>query len=79
VVVEDNVFSNGFSVVLSEFNVYLGKQQVAFRWAKLVADLRVAGQAMSIKDSLIAATLLVHDLTMVTRKLDTLKRRVYQY
>ena len=49
------------------------------RWAKLLADLRVAGQAMSIKDSLIAATLLVHDLTMVTRKLDTLKRRVYQY
>lgn len=37
------------------------------RWAKLLADLRVAGQAMSIKDSLIAATVLVHDLTMVTR------------
>jgi toxin FitB len=36
------------------------------RWAKLLADLRVAGQAMSIKDSLIAATVLVHDLTMVT-------------
>ncbi|HXM01055.1 MAG TPA: PIN domain-containing protein [Chthoniobacterales bacterium] len=37
------------------------------RWAKLLADLRVAGQAMSIKDSLMAATVLVHDLTMVTR------------
>ena len=37
------------------------------RWAKLLADLRVAGQAMSIKDSLIAATVLVHGLTMATR------------
>jgi predicted nucleic acid-binding protein len=37
------------------------------RWAKLLADLRAAGQAMPIKDSLIAATALVHDLIMVTR------------
>jgi predicted nucleic acid-binding protein len=37
------------------------------RWAKLLADLRVAGRAMPIKDSLIAATALFHDLTMVTR------------
>jgi toxin FitB len=37
------------------------------RWAKLLADLRAAGQAMPIKDSLIAATALVHGLTVVTR------------
>lgn len=37
------------------------------RWAKLLADLRVAGQAMPVKDSMIAATALVHDLTVVTR------------
>ncbi len=37
------------------------------RWAQLVADLRAAGRAMPIKDSLIAATALVHDLTVVTR------------
>jgi predicted nucleic acid-binding protein len=37
------------------------------RWAQLLADLRRAGQAMPIKDSLIAATALVHGLTVVTR------------
>jgi toxin FitB len=36
------------------------------RWAKLLADLRAAGRAMPIKDSLIAATALVHGLTMAT-------------
>src|SRR5580698_9763024 len=34
------------------------------RWAKLLADLRAAGRAMPIKDSLIASTALVHDLTV---------------
>jgi toxin FitB len=37
------------------------------RWARLLADLRVSGQSMPIKDSLIAATALVHNLTVVTR------------
>ena len=37
------------------------------RWAQLLADLRAVGQAMPVKDSMIAATALVHDLTMVTR------------
>lgn len=37
------------------------------RWAKLLADLRAAGHSMHIKDSLIAATALVHGLTLVTR------------
>jgi hypothetical protein len=37
------------------------------RWAKLLAELRAAGQSMPIKDSLIAATALVHGLTVVTR------------
>jgi toxin FitB len=36
------------------------------RWAQLLANLR-AGRAMPIKDSLIAATALFHDLTVVTR------------
>ena len=39
----------------------------AVRWAELVADLRRRGLAMPIKDSLIAATALVHGLAMVTR------------
>lgn len=37
------------------------------RWAKLLADLRTGGQSMPIKDSLIAATALVHGLVVVTR------------
>ena len=37
------------------------------RWAKLLAELRSSGQSMPIKDSLIAATALVHGLTVVTR------------
>jgi predicted nucleic acid-binding protein len=37
------------------------------RWAKLLADLRASGQALPIKDSLIAATAIVHGLTVVTR------------
>lgn len=36
------------------------------RWAKLLADLRAAGRAMPIKDSLIAATALTHRLAIVT-------------
>ena len=37
------------------------------RWAKLLADLRAAGHAMPIKDSLIAATALLHGMTVATR------------
>ena len=37
------------------------------RWAKLLADLRASGQSLPIKDSLIAATALVHGLIVVTR------------
>lgn len=36
------------------------------RWAKLLVDLRAAGRAMPIKDSLIAATALTHDLAIAT-------------
>jgi toxin FitB len=36
------------------------------RWAELLATLRNSGRAMPIKDSLIAATALSHDLTLAT-------------
>lgn len=36
------------------------------RWAQLLADLRRRGRSMPIKDSLIAATALVHDLPLAT-------------
>jgi predicted nucleic acid-binding protein len=41
--------------------------ETALRWAELLASLRAAGRAMPIKDSLIAATALVHNLTLATR------------
>jgi predicted nucleic acid-binding protein len=37
------------------------------RWAKLLAELRAAGKSMPAKDSLMAATALVHGMTVVTR------------
>ncbi len=44
------------------------------RWARLLADLRRAGQSMPIKDSLIAATALVHRLTVATRNTHDFKK-----
>src|SRR5262249_12263886 len=41
--------------------------EAGLRWAELIASLRRAGRAMPIKDSLIAATALLHGLTVVTR------------
>jgi len=43
--------------------------QVAKRWAKLVATGVRTGRPLPAVDSLIAATALVHDLTVVTRNL----------
>ena len=42
-------------------------RNTGLRWAKLIADLRTSGQSMPVKDSLIAATALIHDLILVTR------------
>lgn len=39
---------------------------VGLRWAQLLADIRRNGRPMSIKDSLIAATALTHDLALAT-------------
>jgi hypothetical protein len=36
------------------------------RWAELLARLRAEGRAMPIKDSIIAASALAHDLAVVT-------------
>jgi len=37
------------------------------RWARLLAELREGGRAMPIKDSLIAATALAHEIPIVSR------------
>jgi len=41
--------------------------ETGLRWAELLARLRATGKAMPIKDSLIAATALTHELVVVTR------------
>ncbi len=41
--------------------------ETGLRWAALLARLRTSGRAMPIKDSLIAATALVHGLVVATR------------
>jgi predicted nucleic acid-binding protein len=41
--------------------------ETGIAWAGLLARLRARRRAMPIKDSLIAATALVHELTVVTR------------
>jgi predicted nucleic acid-binding protein len=44
------------------------------RWARLLADLRASGRSMPIKDSLIAATALLHRLTVATRNQTDFKK-----
>jgi predicted nucleic acid-binding protein len=39
----------------------------SLQWASLLARLRATGRAMPVKDSLIAATAIVHDLIVATR------------
>ena len=41
--------------------------ETGLRWAQLLAELRASGRTMPIKDSLIAATALSHELAVVTR------------
>jgi predicted nucleic acid-binding protein len=41
--------------------------ETGLKWAELLARLRASGKAMPIKDSLIAATALLHGLIVVTR------------
>ena len=41
--------------------------ETGWRWAELLARLRVLGKPMPIKDSLIAATALTHGLQLATR------------
>jgi toxin FitB len=56
-----------FAVGRASLTVLEFDASTASTWARLLADLRKRGRAMPIKDSLIAATALEHDLTVVTR------------
>ncbi len=48
--------------------------QTGLRWAELLAKLRASGRAMPAKDSLIAATALVHGLVVATRNVGDFER-----
>ena len=56
-----------FDAGLGRFLCLPWEAETGLRWAQLLAALRSSGRAMPIKDSLIAATALVHDLVVATR------------
>jgi toxin FitB len=55
-----------FEEVVSRIECLRWDAEVGLTWAELLATLRRRGRPMSVKDSLIAATALVHDLAVVT-------------
>ena len=56
-----------FDVVVQRLHCLPWERETGLRWAQLLAELRGSGRAMPIKDSLIAATALFHNLIIVTR------------
>ena len=56
-----------FDVGVRALHCVAWEAATGLRWAELLARLRRSGKAMPIKDSLIAATALAHDLTVATR------------
>lgn len=56
-----------FDVGVQRIHCLPWEAETGLRWAELLANLRRSGKAMPIKDSLIAATALTHDLTVATR------------
>jgi predicted nucleic acid-binding protein len=56
-----------FAAGVSQLECLPWDTDAGLRWAELLARLRRSGQAMPIKDSLIAATALVHGLIVATR------------
>jgi predicted nucleic acid-binding protein len=63
-----------FSQGIANLNCLPWDAATGLRWAELLADLRRAGLAMSVKDSMIAATALVHRLTVATRNKKDFKK-----
>lgn len=59
--------SEWFDAVVGRIQCLAIEADFGRRWAELLEDLRARGQAMPIKDSLIAANALQHGLTLVSR------------
>ncbi len=47
--------------------------QVARRWGKIQGEARLRGRSLPVVDSLLAATALEHDLTLVTNNVDDMR------
>lgn len=56
-----------FDAGVARIDCYPWDAATGLRWARLLAELRGQGRSMPIKDSLIAATALVHGVPVVTR------------
>lgn len=56
-----------FNAIVRHLHCIAWEGETGLLWAQLLAELRGTGRSMPIKDSLIAATALLHNLTVVTR------------
>jgi predicted nucleic acid-binding protein len=56
-----------FQLGVQKIHVFVFDEATASTWARLLAQLRNNGRSMPVKDSMIAASALTHNLTVVTR------------
>ena len=56
-----------FHLGVQKIHVFVFDEATASTWARLLAQLRNNGRSMPVKDSMIAASALTHNLTVVTR------------
>jgi predicted nucleic acid-binding protein len=58
-----------FQLGVQKIHVFVFDEATASAWARLLAQLRNSGRSMPVKDSMIAASALTHNLTVVTRNI----------
>ena len=63
------MLENWFKQVVSRLQCLAWDARTGGRWAELLAQMRVAGTTMAVRDSLIAATALTRALTLATRNI----------
>jgi predicted nucleic acid-binding protein len=63
-----------FKAVISAIECLPWDAAVSLRWARLIVDLKKKGSTVPVLDTMIAATALEHDLTVVTRNMRDFKR-----
>jgi predicted nucleic acid-binding protein len=63
-----------FKAVVTAIECLPWDAAVGLRWARLVIDLKKKGTTLPVLDTMIAATALEHDLTVVTRNVRDFKK-----